>query len=75
MVAVRARSGIGVNLLYVVIMPHENVQLLASLLQRLSTSEYNRHRSIHHAISFDSFLVETVKNLYALRFLFKYQIG
>jgi len=32
-------------------MPHENVQLLASLLQRLSTSEYNRHRSIHHAIS------------------------
>jgi hypothetical protein len=32
-------------------MPHENIQLRASLLQYLSTSEYNRHRSIHHAIS------------------------
>jgi len=46
-------AGYGVNLLYVVKMPHENVQLLASLLQRLfNIRVYNRHRSIHHAISF-----------------------
>jgi hypothetical protein len=40
MVAVRARSGIGVSLLYAVNKPHEKIQLQASLLQRLSTSEY-----------------------------------
>ena len=45
------RSGIGGESPLRGHMPHENVQLLASLLQRLSTSEYNRHRSIHHAIS------------------------
>ncbi len=46
-------AGYGVSLLYVVKMPHANVQLLASLLQRLfNIRVYNRHRSIHHAISF-----------------------
>jgi hypothetical protein len=46
-----ARSGIGVKLLYVV-KPQRKIQLLASLLQRFATSEYHRHRSIHHPISF-----------------------
>jgi hypothetical protein len=53
MVAVRARSGIGVMLLYVVKKCHKKKFSFLPLYSNASrTSEYHRHRSIHHAISF-----------------------
>jgi len=60
MVAVRARSGIGgASPLRGQSSRKKKFSFCASLLQHSSTSEYNRHRSIHHAISFKLFADRT----------------